>query len=177
MVGYEGYYAVSDCGRVRSLDRTAKHSRGGPRSIRGRVLRATRSSGYLRVPLSVDASACRRRIHVLVCEAFHGPKPSKYHHAAHIDGNRDNNRAANLRWATPKENLLDKVLHGTVSTGESHGLTYLTDAAVNMIRAAYRSGNYDQYKLASMFGTTQNVVSSVTTGKTWGHLPRSWDEL
>lgn len=40
------------------------------------------------------------RVHYLVCYAFLGPPPSDKHTVDHLDRNRGNNRADNLRWAT-----------------------------------------------------------------------------
>jgi hypothetical protein len=45
------------------------------------------------------------RVSVLVCEAFHGPKPFPSAVAMHLDEDATNNRADNLRWGTQKENL------------------------------------------------------------------------
>lgn len=46
-----------------------------------------------------------RKVHQLVCEAFHGPKPFPNAVVIHIDENALNNRPENLRWGTQKENL------------------------------------------------------------------------
>jgi hypothetical protein len=45
------------------------------------------------------------KIHQLVCEAFHGPKPFEKAVVIHIDEDGLNNRAENLKWGTQKENL------------------------------------------------------------------------
>lgn len=41
----------------------------------------------------------------LVCEAFHGPKPSPSAVTIHINEDPSDNRPENLRWGTQKENL------------------------------------------------------------------------
>lgn len=41
-----------------------------------------------------------RTFHVLVCTAFHGPRPTPRHTADHINRDTSDNRAVNLRWAT-----------------------------------------------------------------------------
>lgn len=46
-----------------------------------------------------------RKVHQLVCEAFHGPKPFPEAVVIHADENGLNNRPENLRWGTQKENL------------------------------------------------------------------------
>lgn len=38
--------------------------------------------------------------HIIICFAFHGPKPSNEHTVDHINGITDDNRECNLRWAT-----------------------------------------------------------------------------
>lgn len=45
------------------------------------------------------------KIHQLVCEAFHGPKPFPEAVVIHLDENALNNRPENLKWGTQKENL------------------------------------------------------------------------
>ena len=46
-----------------------------------------------------------RKVHQLVCEAFHGPCPFEGAVVLHRDENPHNNRPDNLRWGTQKENL------------------------------------------------------------------------
>lgn len=46
-----------------------------------------------------------RKVHQLVCEAFHGPKPFDAAVVIHLDENALNNRPENLKWGTQKENL------------------------------------------------------------------------
>ena len=63
----------------------------------------------------------KRRVHILVLEAFVGPKPSPKHVGAHApDRNPANNRLNNLRWALPTENERDKKEHGTHRGGGRH---------------------------------------------------------
>jgi hypothetical protein len=46
-----------------------------------------------------------RKVHQLVCEAFHGPKPFSTAVVIHLDEDGHNNRPENLKWGTQKENL------------------------------------------------------------------------
>lgn len=44
------------------------------------------------------------KVHALVCEAFHGPKPFPSAIVLHLDEDPSNNTPVNLRWGTRKEN-------------------------------------------------------------------------
>ncbi|MCR5568658.1 MAG: HNH endonuclease [Paludibacteraceae bacterium] len=50
---------------------------------------------------------CSERVHRIVATAFHGEAPTKDHVVDHIDTNRQNNRADNLRWLSKLENILN----------------------------------------------------------------------
>ena len=47
-------------------------------------------------------------VHVLICYAFHGPKPSSQHTVDHIDGNPHHNHYLNLRYATKQEQSINR---------------------------------------------------------------------
>lgn len=120
--GWEGLYEASSEGRVRSLDRMVHCRAGALRPIKGKVLAAARNrfTGYMMLMLTDGPTRKCRAVHRLVCHAFHGEPPTPDHHAAHNDGDRGNNRATNLRWATPKENTADRYIHGTILLGDYH---------------------------------------------------------
>lgn len=111
--GYEGYYEVSSLGRVRSLDREVSHPTVGIVRRKGKVLAQNplNEDGYLGIGLNRDGIKKKRAVHLLVLEAFTGPRP-KGEQACHNDGNNTNNRVENLRWDTPKENVADIKRHG-----------------------------------------------------------------
>jgi hypothetical protein len=106
--GYEGWYEVSDYGRVRSVERTTRHGRVRKRH----VLRASVMLGYLKVDLSRDNKHRTRTVHQLVLEAFVGPGDGRRKQARHINGNRQDNRLENLCWGSAKENAADRARHG-----------------------------------------------------------------
>lgn len=103
--GYEGLYQVSDCGIVRSLDRTVIGGACGPtKRIRGRELsQATDRGGYKVVCLCRDGSAKSAKVHRIVAEAFI-PKEHGRHCVNHIDGDKTNNSVENLEWCSQLEN-------------------------------------------------------------------------
>jgi len=112
-----------------------------------------------------------RKVHHLVIEAFTGKRPTPKHQVAHWDGDSQNNSVANLRWATAKENIADKIRHGRVTrtSGETNGQVKLTAEKVRKIRARISCGE-NQYDLAAEYGVKQPTISNIATRKTWSHL-------
>ena len=106
VVGFEGYYEVSDRGRVRSVDRLVNR-RGGTKSLRrGRMLKlSSYSNGYLKVSLAKEGKQTYHLVHRLVASAFI-PNPNNYPCVNHIDENKKNNKAVNLEWCTHSYNHL-----------------------------------------------------------------------
>lgn len=101
VVNYEGIYEVSDQGQVRRVAdlvlMTQRINWRWPRWF---------------VRLTKDGVRSVQSVHVLVAEAFLGPRPEG-HEVCHNDGDRDNNCLTNLRYDTHSGNMLDAVSHGT----------------------------------------------------------------
>lgn len=117
VVGYEGVYAVSNYGNVKSLDRPVKRERLGKVytiAQPGRVMTlGTNDDGYRTVELSLMGRRSFRLVHNLVIESHGGgPKPDGLW-TRHLDGNPAHNHRPNLAYGTWSENMLDKVAHGT----------------------------------------------------------------
>lgn len=116
--GYEGLYEVSDHGQVQSLDRVVK-SRGGQRTIPGRVKKIQNVGGYSHIRLTDRAGATKNHwVHRLVAGAFIGPCPSGQE-VLHSDGDPGNAKLDNLRYGTRKDNMLD-----VWKTGKWSGVSY-----------------------------------------------------
>lgn len=66
------------------------------------------TNGYV----SVCFNTKNYKLHVLVCTAFHGPKPSPKHTVNHKDKDRSNNSASNLEWMTYRDQSLHSFANG-----------------------------------------------------------------
>jgi len=103
VVGYEGFYEVSNLGNVRALGRTASNKR-----IYGQLLTPRsnkKRSGYMEIILKVAGrKRINKKIHRLVAESFI-LNPNTLPQINHIDFNTQNNVVKNLEWCTAKENV------------------------------------------------------------------------
>ncbi|MDB4261666.1 NUMOD4 domain-containing protein [bacterium] len=163
--GWEGCYQASDKGRIKSLKVRTKR--------RDLILKQQVSTwGYLMVSLCRDGKPVRRSVHRLVCMAFHGvPEPASLD-TCHNDGSRDNNVPCNLRWATRKENLSDKVKHGTHTKGENHGPAKLAKVQVEDILSRIADGRETYREIAARHGVTIATICDIHKGRSWKHIPR-----
>ena len=106
--GYEGYYQVSNFGRVRAMDRILlkqSHHGGTYMQIyKGCELKIQKNKkGYTYVILSKDDHPITKYIHRLVAKAF-VPGFCEGLSVNHIDENKENNFSSNLEWVTYKRN-------------------------------------------------------------------------
>ncbi|UIS24635.1 HNH endonuclease [Pseudomonas phage ZY21] len=167
--GYSSY-EVSNRGRVRTHKRL--DNRGEPKllSLSMTVERPTKPR-YWKVGLNSDTGPRRTlEVHRLVLMAFVGPPPSQKHQGAHEDGNGLNNWLPNLKWATQKENEHDKIAHGTVAQGASHGKAVLTAEQARRIKAVkkWKPGMVNAF--AEEFGVNASAISKIKLGQRWKSL-------
>lgn len=102
-------YQVSDRGRVRSWNLIG---RPGVKAEVPRITPARENSrGYLGVLLKRHGKSRHCAVHVLVLEAFVGPRPSKQV-ARHLNDVKTDNSICNLAWGTQKQNCLDRERNG-----------------------------------------------------------------
>lgn len=102
---YEGYYQVSNKGRVKSLDRKVKGKNNSTITKKSMIRKLqTSHKGYKVVRLQKQGVAKHCQVHRLVLQAFRGNKNNKPQ-VNHIDCNKTNNDINNLEWATAQENM------------------------------------------------------------------------
>lgn len=160
--GYDGLYEVSNLGRVRSY-----HNFGFGRKKEPKLLKPTTDFyGYLQVTLCNNSVHEQTKVHKIVALAFLGVNPGGMQ-IDHINGNKEDNRAENLEWVTPKENTLRSVTTGLKPTGERHGMHKLTQSAVDEIRKLYKTGQYSHRQLGEMFGISHCVAGKIIRNEAW----------
>lgn len=151
-------YEVSTLGAIRSLKRSKPVL----------MKQETDKDGYKRVQLFRSGEYHHLVVSRIVAYAFLGQAPEGKPYCCHIDGSRDNNAAGNLRWDSQKENIADKVRHGTAQVGSKHPRATLTEDTVAAIKL--RLGKASAQSIASEFNVTRHVVNDIKRGRTWVHV-------
>ena len=102
--GYEGIYQISNFGRVWSLERRVNTWNGYKTIEEKEIKPSVCTNGYIKVVLYKDNTRKNFLLHRLVAEHFLERVKGK-EQVNHKDENKANNRADNLEWCTPKENV------------------------------------------------------------------------
>lgn len=168
IVGYEGFYQVSNLGRVKSLERIARN-RHGYRPIRERILRTSDKGDYPIVGLHSSNGGVTFPVHRLVAQAFI-PNPENKPCVNHIDGSRNNNIVSNLEWCTYSENNQHAFDLGLSSKGSSHCRAKLSDEQVLQISSLLDDQKHTQVEISRMFNVIPQIIYDIRSGNTWSHL-------
>lgn len=116
----EGYelYEVSNLGRVRSYRTTNVHN-PNERANEPHYLSFNSNRRYQKFDLCKNGDKTTTQLHQVVALAF-VPNPDSKKYIDHIDRNKSNNKASNLRWVTPQENSANLPIYNTNTTGEKN---------------------------------------------------------
>lgn len=170
IVGYEGFYLVSNLGNVKSIDRYVKHNygdlsrriqKGGNRNL------IFNSDKYYCVSLGKNGKSKTFTVHRLVAIAFL-ENPLNLAIVNHKDGIKTNNHYTNLEWCTAQQNTQHATENNLIPFGENHGMSKLTDMQVLEIREKYKpKGVYSSYRLAVEYNVSRVLINQVVRRKIW----------
>lgn len=179
---FEGYYQVSNLGRVRTL-------RTSGLAYVGRILRpATKKRGlpYIQVHLYRGSKKSGKvmTVHILVARAFLGPRPQGLE-INHIDNDPANCRASNLEYVTHQQNIAHAARQGRMNQpyrprpelqSENGPTARLTNQDVINIRKAILDG-ISGAALAKHYNVTDMTISQIKRGKNWKFVIPYRDEV
>lgn len=163
--GYEGFYEVSSLGRIRSVSHRVPASRGGWYFTKSRLVCFYRmKNGYFAFRPSKLGKVGHLLVHRAVAQAFlenpHGKKEVN-----HLDGDKSNNRVANLEWTTSQENKRHAWDMGL------NRMTELTKAKLRKkngkrVRCVETGETFDSIKMAALsVGRQRECVRDAIHGK------------
>ena len=141
-----------------------------------------KDDGYIATTL-VNGKQSYKYVHRLVAEAFVKNKHNKPQ-VNHINGIKGDNRAENLEWVTPSENIRHAIDTGLLkykkkeeeikkskySKGEKISSSKLSPEEVIEIRVLWEYREYKQTELADMFNVDPRTINDVITRKQWKHI-------
>lgn len=168
--GYEGFYQVSNKGRVKSLPREVLDTRGFVRKLKGRILSLCPDShGYIVVILQKNGDKKSTKVHQLVAKAFI-PRSDGKDCVNHIDHCRENNDAMNLEWCTHQENTAHMLLHkrGGDLNGEKNGMAKLKEEDIIMIRELAKTQTL--VSISKLFDVTDRTISKIVNRIRWKNI-------
>ena len=124
------------------------------------------SFGHLRVNLYSKGTCETRTIHQLVLETYIGSRP-KNKECRHLNGDKRDNRLANLCWGSHSENIQDAVRHGTYSRnmlgrcGGLHPASKLSDKDRQLVVDLYYNGARTIRELEKHFGVSYETIRRI----------------
>lgn len=118
VVGYEGWYQVSNLGNVRSVNRISTNSIGICRKWTSKPIKQQKNhKGYLLVKIGCGNGHSWHTVHRLVMEAF--DCVNKLMTIDHLNGDKQDNRLENLQYVTLQENILRHHNNSKTKTGKA----------------------------------------------------------
>jgi len=176
IVGYEGYYQVSNLGRVRSLDRgiyvnDERYSK--PRWVRrkGKILgNGVNGTGRRMVILCILGTRKNITVHRLVARHFL-PNPNNLPVVNHINHDHVDNRASNLEWCTYSYNTQHAIAAGRMDHMYRQHKKLRKISKGQAIRAkGLLALGWGNSKVAKEIGISYNTVYHISAGHTWKHI-------
>lgn len=134
-----------------------------------RLLKPSVKYGYMVIRHYVGGVRKHYHLHRLVAMAFRGLPENSALHAAHYDGDKLNNSANNIYWATAQENISDRERHGRTMRGDNHYARVLSSSEIPKIRKLLSAG-MPQKDIAKIYGVTKYTISDIKRGKTWNSV-------
>ncbi len=131
-----------------------------------RLPERVRDDGYVVVDAKKGGKWAPRTVHRLVAAAFIRRPDGPHEVTRHLDNDRRNNSASNLRLGSPAQNSADAVQAGRIRKGTAHPHARLSESDVAAIRAAIAMKV--RYKvIGEHFGITPSTVCDINRGRTW----------
>ncbi len=163
---YEGYYEVSNLGRVKSCAKRWSVGRKEETILKP----AHRPGEYDFVIFCVDKIKKQMTVHRLVALHF-CDNPNNYPVVNHLDSDIYNNKWDNLEWTTSSGNSIHGYEHGNriKPKGQLHPKCKLSNEVVIEIRKR-RSNGETVSSLSKEFSISIAQVSRIVNGRRWSHI-------
>lgn len=183
VVGFEGFYKISNLGRIVALERKVIGRWDKPRTQFAKLLKLKPNKyGYIRITLHDDHLKAGKRnsvtkgVHKIVLEAF-SENPNNYPSIDHINCDKTDNRLENLKWCSCKENSNNPITKTHMSESAkqrcAEGRLH-KEAVVRVSLDGTEVVHYETITNAAKEGFTGPSITKVCKGKLNQHKGYHW---
>lgn len=166
VIGCEGQFEVSNAGRVKRLAHMRNHWCGRPHAVAEYIIKPSHHTGGYRFVNVGNGS--KRYVHRLVMEAFSGPANGR--DVNHINGDKTDNRLANLEYCDRLHNVRHAIRTGLQDNGgEGNGMHKLTAEQVIYAHRRVQRGD-SRRDVAADCGVSESCIYQIAKGIRWKHL-------
>lgn len=167
ILGYEGYYRVSNLGSVKALARNVIYATGVVHAFKERIICVNlKRTGYFNVALCRDGKCKTFLLHRLVATAFLD-RDNDSQNVNHRNGVKTDNRAVNLEWVTPSQNTQHALVNKLLPAGERSVFAKLSHADAEFIRLLGRTKLFTNLHVAKLYNVSPSVIDKVIQNKTY----------
>ena len=171
--GYEGYYEISNFGRVRSITRVItknnKWKSGTISVLFPSKIKYSRANirGYIQLNLFKNGNYKTHLVHILVAKHF-VDNPKNYTQVLHIDDDPGNPHYSNLKWGTQSHNIQECADKGRGFIGSKNGNSKLKESDIPEIKRLLAEG-VSAYRISKNYKISKHAILSIKNNKTWQH--------
>lgn len=157
---YEGFYFISNYGRVRDCNNRIKPT-------------YKNNKGYVLVSLYYKGKTYHKTIHRLVATYFLDNKDN-LPQVNHIDCNKENNNVLNLEWCDQHYNYKEGMKHFLYSKNDSHYFSKLKNQDVVMLNRLMQLG-FTRATLSKIFNLNPSSIEAIEKGISYRELNLDWN--
>ncbi|MFN4145096.1 MAG: HNH endonuclease [Runella sp.] len=158
-------YEVSNYGRLRSFQNGEQE---------GTIIKGSVIQGYRSLNIRVKGGkTINKYVHKLVASFFVKRESDLHKYVIHLDYDKQNNRAENLRWVTKDQMVEHNRLNPSVVNRQLPKRTRnykLTESKVIMIKKLLKSDKSRLKMIAKQFGITHTQLNRIRSGENWKHV-------
>jgi len=160
-------YEVSDFGRIRRFKKNIED---------WVILKNQLVNGYRYFTFKLNQKGKKKAmiVHKLVATAFLDRPSDEHEFVIHLDYEKENNKVANLKWATRDDVTAHHKTNPNYNLGinKSRRLTNakLTETDVIRLKKKLKRGKTRLSKIAREFGITHTQLNRIRNGENWGYV-------
>ena len=140
----------------------------------GKVIKGSVIQGYRSLNIRITGGkTINRYVHKLVADLFVKKESENAKYVIHLDFDKQNNRAENLKWATKDEMVEHNRNNPAVINRQIPIRTRnykLTEPKVRMIKKMLKSDKNRLKMIANQFGITHTQLNRIRSGENWKNV-------